>query len=552
LALALAVLCVYTGRLSGPFLFDDQQAIVDNASLRSLAPIQLLSPPHETPVAGRPLVNLSFALDRALFGLSPGAFHTTNLCLHLACAWLLFLILLGVLTTPSMPESMRRRAPIYAFVTAACFAVHPLAAEIVLYTSQRTEALVALWYLTTFYLLVREARDPAPHARRWLWVMLVGLLGAASKEVFATALPIALCFDRAFFAGSFGDALRLRKRFYLALGVSLPLLGVLQLDRPRPDSVRFAELDYLLAQTEIIPRYFAVAVWPHRLALDYGPLWPDATRPAWLWIVGSAIAIAACAVIAVRHPRLGFLAIWIFGILAPSSSVLSIHTEVGAERRFYLPLAGLLAYTVVACGELWLRSWQRRTRRGLAAVFAALVVVAFAARARARATELLSTRSAWESAVRARPQNARAHYNLAETYRREGDLPAAIAAFGAAIAVHEAYLDAHSNLAGALLVSGDTAGAVSHLQRAATLAPDDPTTRFNYATALGVAGDTAGAVRELDAALRLRPDSIEIHRGLAVALSMLGRANDAREHARWVLSRAERDPTALRVLLDPR
>jgi Flp pilus assembly protein TadD len=552
LALALAVLCVYAGRLSGPFLFDDQQAIVDNLSLRSAAPIQLLSPPRETPVAGRPLVNLSFALDRALFGLSPGAFHTSNLCLHLACAWLVFLIVFGALRAPSTPESVGKHAQLYAFVTALCFAVHPLAAEIVLYTSQRTEALVALWYLTTFYLLVREASDPAPHSRRWLWVMLVGLLGAASKEVFASALPIALYFDRAFFAGSFSDALRLRKRFYLALSTSLLPLGLLQLDRPRPDSVRFAEFDYLLAQAEVIPRYFAVAVWPSRLALDYGPLWPDATQPAWPWIVGTTVAIVGCGAIAVRRPRLGFLPVWIFGILAPSSSVFSIHTEVGAERRFYLPLAALLAYAVVACGEFWSRSWQRQRGRGLAALFAALVVVALAARARARASDFLSVRSAWQSAVRARPQNARAHYNLAETYRREGDLPAAIAAFGAAIAAHEAYPDAHGNLAGALLASGDSAGALSHLQRATALSPSDPTTRVNYATALGVVGDTEGAVRELNAALRLRPDSLEIHRRLAVGLSMLGRTNDAREHARWVLSRAERDPTALRVLLDPR
>ncbi|MET0389671.1 MAG: hypothetical protein ABW321_27105, partial [Polyangiales bacterium] len=73
LGLALAVATTYVGRLSGPFVFDDQQAILDNPTLRALGP-GVLDPPRETPVAARPLVNLSLALDYALHGPSPTAF----------------------------------------------------------------------------------------------------------------------------------------------------------------------------------------------------------------------------------------------------------------------------------------------------------------------------------------------------------------------------------------------------------------------------------------------------------------------------------------------
>ena len=51
---------------SNPFLYDDQTAIVKNAQIRTLSPLAVpLSPPRDTPVAGRPLVNLSLAANYA-------------------------------------------------------------------------------------------------------------------------------------------------------------------------------------------------------------------------------------------------------------------------------------------------------------------------------------------------------------------------------------------------------------------------------------------------------------------------------------------------------
>ena len=60
----------YANSLSGPFLFDDDRSIVSNEAIRQLWPPAVpLSPPDETPVARRPLVNLSFALNYAVSGL---------------------------------------------------------------------------------------------------------------------------------------------------------------------------------------------------------------------------------------------------------------------------------------------------------------------------------------------------------------------------------------------------------------------------------------------------------------------------------------------------
>src|SRR6185503_19600475 len=92
-ALALAVTCAYWRSLSGTFIFDDIPSVADNPTIRSLWPLgPALSPPHGRgfTVSGRPLLNLSFALNHALGGLRPWGYHAVNIGVHILAAWILF------------------------------------------------------------------------------------------------------------------------------------------------------------------------------------------------------------------------------------------------------------------------------------------------------------------------------------------------------------------------------------------------------------------------------------------------------------------------------
>src|SRR5436190_9436755 len=84
-ALALAT---YWNALRVPFVWDDDNAITTNESIRDIA--ASLNPPLETPLAGRPVVNLSFALNYAYGGLDTAGYHAVNLAIHIANALLLF------------------------------------------------------------------------------------------------------------------------------------------------------------------------------------------------------------------------------------------------------------------------------------------------------------------------------------------------------------------------------------------------------------------------------------------------------------------------------
>ena len=82
-----AGIIAYANSLAGPFLYDDHRAVVNNPQIHQLWPLSIpLSPQAESPVAGRPLVNLSFAINYALGGLDVTGYHLWNIAMHLARA----------------------------------------------------------------------------------------------------------------------------------------------------------------------------------------------------------------------------------------------------------------------------------------------------------------------------------------------------------------------------------------------------------------------------------------------------------------------------------
>ncbi len=130
-----------------------------------------------------PLVWISYMVDHdfgsSVYGLDPaGAYHATNLLLHLANVILLFLLLVAL--TGSRWKS--------AFV-AALFAVHPLHVESVAWVTERKDVLSTLFWILTMLAYLRYAARPS--ARRYALVVLAFALGLMSKSMLVT-LPIVL------------------------------------------------------------------------------------------------------------------------------------------------------------------------------------------------------------------------------------------------------------------------------------------------------------------------------------------------------------------------
>ncbi|WP_415909904.1 hypothetical protein [Oleiharenicola sp. Vm1] len=153
LLVGLAV-AVYANALRAPFIFDDQSAIVGNPTLRTWWPPwqPLVPPPGASGVAGRPLVNLSLALNHLVGGEAPAGYHLANALLHGAAAWLLFSLVRRTLVRLRPGEP----AGFFAWSVAAVWTVHPLLTESVTCVVQRTEV------LASFFISERCSRSCAP------------------------------------------------------------------------------------------------------------------------------------------------------------------------------------------------------------------------------------------------------------------------------------------------------------------------------------------------------------------------------------------------------
>ena len=110
---------------------------------------------------------------------------------------------------------------------------------------------------------------------------------------------------------------------------------------------------YLLNQTVMITHYLRLAIWPRSLVVFYGWPLPLTLGDVWPYALFIGVLLIATVVAMKRWPTLGFLGVWFFVTLAPTSSIVPIATEVGAERRMYLPLLAVVALAVVGARLVW-------------------------------------------------------------------------------------------------------------------------------------------------------------------------------------------------------
>ncbi len=517
--LVAAVFAAYCRIFAAPFVFDDIPSIANNASLRHLA--TGLWPPTGSTSVGRPLLNLSLAINYAVSGLSPWSYHAANLA-FLACGGL---ALFGVIR-----RTLEPRTPAAYPVALACallWSLHPLLTESVTFTIQRAESLMGMFYLLTLYCLVRGAG--APGARRAAWYALcvaACLLGMATKETMATAPLVMLLYDRAFLAGGFRQALRLRRGVYASLAATWLAVAVLALSTHGRNGTSgfgtgMSPWAYAVTQVPAIIHYLRLCFWPHPLVFDYG----TALTPLSLAFLPCALVLSGLLAATVwalfKSPSIGFLGSSFFILLAPSSSFIPLATDPVAEHRMYLPLVPVVVLVVTAL--------HRRLGRAASPIWMALAACLLAA-TWTRNEVYRSDESLWGATVASRPDNERAHNNLGIALEAiPGRLDDAISQYGDAIRLAPDYVEARFNLGKALYAAGRTPEAIDEFEKTLRLRPDHAKTHYCLGLALErTPGRLNEAIAHFEEAVRLRPRVAEERLALGGALQASpGRLSEA-------------------------
>jgi tetratricopeptide (TPR) repeat protein len=559
------VVLAWSNSFSAPFELDDDPSIVRNLTIRHLGSGAWLFPPAHAgeTVGGRPVLNLSLALNYAAHGLDVRGYHVANLAIHLGGALLLF----GIVRRLAGYSDVRARLGVssawLAWCVAAIWAVHPLQTQAVTYIVQRAESLMSFFFLLTVYAFVRAAEgvtDPgiatslrpalagtraAPanvSTRRTLaWSVLSVIAcaaGMATKENMVAAPVVVWCFDRAFFSRGFSAAFRQRRGYYVALAATWVPLATLVLGTggnrggTSGFDVGVRWLDYWLTQVPAMARYLSLSFWPSGLVFEYG------MEPAVIWgslLLPGVVVLAVlvgCGYAMVRLPRVGAVGLAGLAILAPTAIVPGTLQSI-VEHRMYLPLASVVVLVAIAACRV-----LGRTRGALLLAGALAMVGAFASLTAARNTVYRSELALWRDSATKRPGNPRAQNNLALALQQAGQTEEAMAHFRRAIALQPNHAFAHHNLGLLLLTRHDPKGAAEHFSAAVAADPSFVDARINWGVALVQLGRRAEAKRQFQRALQEAPDAADAAANLAGLLIDEGEIVPANRLVQVALERA--------------
>ncbi len=150
----------------------------------------------------RPVLFLSFVMDKFVWGLSESFMHLENIIFHLANTVLVYAV------TRRASFNLLNPSPVAAFVAALFFAIHPLNTEAVNWISGRTDLLSCFFLLLSMYLILKR---PVSFLHS-CFAALCMLIACFAKETAIFFLPAALLFPF-FVCAEKIDAVSLRNVF---------------------------------------------------------------------------------------------------------------------------------------------------------------------------------------------------------------------------------------------------------------------------------------------------------------------------------------------------
>lgn len=384
------------------FFFDDLPSIPDNAGIAVGDWWKAAFGETHSPIAGRPIVCATFALDRAVWGLRALPMRIENVALHLLNGLLVLLAVRGALRGANLAARFdEARAARVAGAVALLWSVHPLATDAVAYVTQRTTLLAAAFFLLALVAWQR-GRDGGRGANAL--AVLAATAGMACKEELVALPLLFLLYERAFERPDW-RAVRTRLPVLVALAASSwTMLALCVAGAPHNSTVgydtepRCTAVEWLQTQTVPVLGYLQKTLWPTGF-VGYSD-WPIQRDLGPVLLPGLAVLalLGATAWACVRRPWWGFCGAAFFLLLAPTSSILPIVTELVAERRAYLPSIGVLAMLFVAV-DAAVRAAAGRERPAVFVALAAALALACVPLTRARVAVYTDPATYWEGAA---------------------------------------------------------------------------------------------------------------------------------------------------------
>ena len=345
LLLVLITLTAYTPAMRGGFVWDDDDYITNNQTLRSVEGLgQIWLDPSSTPQY-YPLVFSSFWLEYRLWRLNPTGYHVVNVLLHVLSSLLLWRLLQD-LNVPG------------AWLAAVVFALHPVHVESVAWVTERKNVLSALFYLGSMSCLFRFFSLAGVKEKKsgfwWYFSALLMFACALLSKTVTCTLPAAMLLMLWWKRGRVrGRELAALAPFFV-LGLAMGL-ATAWLEQHHVGALG-SEWDLSFVERCLIGGralwfYFWKLIWPWELIFNY-PRWQIDATVWWQYIYPAGMLFVLLLLWLTRErvgrgPLVGVL--FFIGTLFPALGFFDVYPfrySYVANHFQYLASIGLIALLV--------------------------------------------------------------------------------------------------------------------------------------------------------------------------------------------------------------
>lgn len=528
--IVIATLLVYVNTLGNDFVFDDKHLIEENDLIRNIANVPAIFNSEfqlkETQTGFyRPLLLTSFLVDYHIWQLSPMGYHLTNLLLHIATTILLYFFVLLLL-----------KDRMIAFCSAILFGLHPVHASNIAWVAGRGDVLCGLFFLLSLFFLVKaDSNREKLNCYYFIISLLCFFLALTAKEM-AASLPFIIILYIFCFRKEEDKKKHISSLIKLALPYFVVLVGYLFIRFSVIGSVakRGLELDLLpwrmITMTDITVKYIGLLIYPAKINIYY--LIPFIKTIADPRVVFAVFLIAVILWLGIKTYRnsssMFFAVFWFFITLLPIANIIPGATQLMTEYWLYIPSMGFCILAAIAVKRL---PWRKP------------VLICFTGFLIASALSLISINRTWkneqvfyERMTTYAPKYYLGHYNLANTYLRQGEKELAVQEYLRAIDLNPDYVSSYTNLGGAYNELHQFDKALEMFQTALTFDPADKELQANIRIVKKNRDKVAGKITtttktdkedELKAIVSRNPDDPNALNNLGAFYAQQGNFNEA-------------------------
>lgn len=484
----------------------------------------------------RPLSMVMFAIEWAFSPDNPGIHHFVNVLLYALTIGLLFKLLLKLLSNYSIWVS---------FAITLIFMVHPSHTEVVANIKSRDEILCFLFFLLTFFSLLKARSGKPTDTIKTALLFFACLL---SKEAGIMYLPI---FGLYFWMVKKESVVSVFKKLLPLIIITAAWLILHQMvihSDPTPP-IQYTYHDNSLLACEdgsryatgigILGRYILEVIAPFNLSYDYSYNQLPCLSFTSLPVIGTLIVVILSALIVIKtrksHPEIAFGILFFFISIALVTNIFSLIGTTYANRLIYAPSLGIIISSVIGVFTLFKVQQAKKWQSG-AILFSVIVSVIFSIQTIQRNKAWESNATLFTADVQNSPNSARVHFNYGvlkmdtdqlDSIGAQQQLVLANSSFKKAISIDSLDAGSYTNLGVTCYRLKQYEQSIHYTNKAIALNPNDLSLYGNLGDAYFIVKDYDRAIKALKKGIADKNATTTNYKNYGISLFNLKRYKEA-------------------------